>query len=124
MKIFEWFNTDNALRSMRVPGDNQEALDTLYATVPEKPRLTKKHPAKSNKPDHLQPVIFSNAIKLETVRNMLFLEFHAVNGQSDRQLLEKLEPQAKVAMENETVKQLLVTLADLFDCDLKPRANR
>lgn len=105
------------------PATDDEALAMLYATPPEKPaaKAPADIPAPKNSGGPDAAVMFSNAIKLETVRDTLFMEFHVFNGDSGKKLLDKTRPQAKIAMESETAKQLLMTLADLFQCELAPK---
>ncbi|MBX2859908.1 MAG: hypothetical protein KTR14_01645 [Vampirovibrio sp.] len=64
---------------------------------------------------------FSNAIKLETLNHNLFLSFYMAKFSSESRDLEIMKPQSRVVLENETVKQLLTELADLYHCDVVPR---
>lgn len=63
---------------------------------------------------------FTNTIKLQTLNSNLNLEFGFTNN-----LEQSINtPLSNIVMGSETAKQLLIALAELFQCDLNPKEKQ
>ena len=87
-----------------------------YASKPKSPKLA---------PTNILPKptcpVYANVIQLKTFDANLYLDFgfSATGASSDFE--HGYETQNTIMVSSETAKKLLLTLADLFQCDLRPK---